>query len=612
MNDVEHTRRLLDRLGAEVPIQGKIWAPATTGPGVWTPGLRRGSGSAPADYLQLYISLDEYVELKEPPEGVGTAEAALAEILDAYDRRQLLAQLAYLSRITARPNDLPGLTVYYRQALGRFGPALDHAMTTADRETHVVARQQVLAATRELLRRPLVDGVEREQPTLATSILLAHAAGSFFDIASRGIGKMLCGYPAHLLLELARNATLYEQDDPGAMIARTWTLWREYEPSEKKLRELGAKPKELLREATGMELEGLMAMGFAAFGHLSNIAPGAPILMSPDYFAKAAETAEQEEAVLRTLTSTPDELREALEGRTGQYDFLAFQSKPILRTEDGFLVLDGRYLLDKFTSRGLYWIVHDYLKFELGDENRRARWNEAHAQMVEKMVEEQLRSVAPGLPGSPDRAFYGEEELAEAYAGKDGSKVCDAAVDYGDRFLLFEVVDRQLTHGTRVEGNTSSFERDTRLGVVDKCRQLDATGKALLKNPQALTKSPPVSGMKVVPVLIVAGGYPNDPLSRSYADEMVKKKGLLQEDRIEKLGIVNLAEVEMLEALAETRHDLAGVITDWKNSSLGNSSLWNYLIEHYDHRNLRSRRIQSRVEEVGDALAAQLGTPRTS
>jgi hypothetical protein len=225
------------------------------------------------------------------------------------------------------------------------------------------------------------------------------------------------------------------------------------------------------------------------------------------------------------------------------------------------------------------------------------------------MVEEQLRSVAPGLPESPDRAFYGEEEIADAYTQKDGDKVCDAAVDYGDRILLFEVVDRQLTHGTRVEGRASAFEKDTTLAVVDKCRQLDAIAKAVLADPSALTGRPSVPGMRVVPVLVVAGGYPSDPVSRGYAEKRLEKESLLDNPRIDKLGIVDLGEVEMLEALAKTHHDLAKVITDWKHSNKRTFALRNFLIERYGGRTLRSERTQRRIEEVGDALATRVGRP---
>jgi hypothetical protein len=610
VDQLEHTRRLLDRIGAEVPLSGRMWTPGLTDPAVWTPGFDRGTGPAPIDYLELYLSLDQYADLKGPAEEARTPESVIAEIVGAYDRRELLGQLAHLRRLCDRPEAWPSLTAYYRGVLGRFGPALDRAMDRPGRKVRVVARQPVLAAMRELLREPLVDGVDSEQPTLATALLLTHAAGSTLETASKNTGEMIGRYPAHLLLNLARNATFYESEDVGPQIVRAWRLWREYEPSETKVKELGAKPKELLKEATGLDFEDLIAIGFGMWAHAAARQPGDPVLAGLDYFEPTAIAPEKVEAFLRVVSSTPDELRRKLEGHTGPYDFLPLQSKPVLRTDDGLLVMDAGFLLDRFT-KGLYWIVHDYLKFDLGEEYRRERWNEAHSQMVEKMVRDQLRAMAPGLTGSSDRAFYDEDDLRRAYVRKDGDKVCDAAIDYGNRFLLFEIVDRQLTVPTRIEGKVSSFKTDTKRSVIDKCGQLDRTSKELVKDPSKLTNSPPVPGMRIVPVLVVAGGYPTDPVSRSYAEELVYEKGLLKGQSIEKLAIVNLPEVEMLEALAKTRHDLADILTDWKSSGLRNSSLWNYLIRRFEGKQamLRPKRMEAQIGELFDELEGRLGLP---
>jgi hypothetical protein len=610
MDQLEHTRRLLDRVGAEVPLSGRMWTPEPANQDVWVPGLDRGTGPAPINYLELYLSLDQYADLKGPDGEARASESVIAEIVGAYERRELLGQLAHLRRLCDRPEAWSSLTAYYRGVLGRFGPALDRAMDRPGRRVRIVARQPVLAAMRELLREPLVEGADREQPTLATALLLTHAAGSTLETASEDTGEMLGRYPAGLLLNLARNATFHESEDVGPQIVRTWRLWREYEPSDEKVKELGAKPKELLKDATGLDLEDLMTIGFAMWTHATVRQPGDPVLASLDYLESTAMAPEKVESFLRVVSSTPEELRKNLEGHTGPYDFLPLQSKPVLRTEDGLLVIDAGFLLDRFT-KGLYWLVHDYLKFGLGDEARRERWNEAHSQMVEKMVRDQLRAMAPGLPGSPDRAFYDEDDLRRAYVGKPGDKVCDAAIDYGESFLLFEIVDRQLTVTTRVEGKVSSFKTDTERSVVTKCRQLDRTSREILKNPSKLTNSPPVPGMRVVPVLVVAGGYPTDAVSRSYAEELVDEKGLLKGQSIEKLAIVNLPEVEMLEALAKTRHDVATLITDWKSSGLRNSSLWNYLIKRFDssQEKLRPKRMDAQIGELFDELEGRLGLP---
>ena len=251
---------MLDRVGAEVPLQSRMWTPRTTGPGVWMPPIESGDNSAPVDYLEVYLSLDQYADLELSPggDGISAPVSVIAEILGSYERRELLAQLGHLRRLCDRPESWPGLMAYYRGVLGRFGPAFDTAMTMAGPRTRVVARQPVLAAMRELLRVPLVDGIRREQPTLATALLFTHAAGSALDADLESdledSGKMLGGFPAHLLLVLARNAIFYESDDPGAQLLRAWRLWREYEPSKKKIQQLQANPKELLREATALTL----------------------------------------------------------------------------------------------------------------------------------------------------------------------------------------------------------------------------------------------------------------------------------------------------------------------------------------------------------------------
>ena len=68
----------------------------------------------------------------------------------------------------------------------------------------------------------------------------------------------------------------------------------------------------------------------------------------------------------------------------------------------------------------------------------------------------------------------------------------------------------------------------------------------------------------------------------------------------------------MLEALARTHHDLTRVVADWKRSELRNFALRNYLIDRHDRRTLRSERVQHRIEEVGEALAARVGRPETN
>lgn len=594
-------RRLLGRLGIDeaamrFEASGGVISSAKR---LLVPQFGDGGRPAPIDYLDLFLTVEEYVPLKTLPEDSDPPAAVVREIISSYDRQELLAYLAWLNRLCDMPEAWPGLTGYYRHALGRLGSGLDAAISKPGpgMGTRIVARQPVLAAMRELLREPLEDGTKREQPTLATAILLTHAVGSSLEAASEDDGQMLGRYPAHQLLNLARNAALYEEDDSGAAIVRTWRLWRYYGARLKRVK-LRADPAELLREATALEVEDLMALGFAAYAQATQWEIDKPIRMGPD-LGGVRVPPERLDAFLRVTASTPEELCGEFANHTTLYDFLPFQTKPILRTDDGLLVLDHRYLLDRIT-KGLFWIVHDYEKFTRNDEEARGRWNEAHGEMLELMVEDQLRSIAPGWLGARDRTFYTEEDFGAAYKGK----VSDAGVDYGHHFVIFEVVGGQLSIGTRIHGEIDAFRSDTNRLVVSKCRQLDATSRAVSKDSRMLTGRDPVAGMKVIPALVVAGGYPSDALTRSYVEELVHKKSLLTGCMTEKLAIINLAEVEMLEGLAERGHDPAKLLTDWRNSGLRYSSLWNHLSREFkDHGKLRPTRLQRQITEILNDLA---------
>jgi len=250
---------------------------------------------------------------------------------------------------------------------------------------------------------------------------------------------------------------------------------------------LRAEPAELLREATGLEVEDLLALGFAAWAHSTQWEPDRPLLLDFGMDGVAMDE-EKIEAFLGLVAATPEELRGGLARSTSPYDFLAIQQKPITRLGNGLLVLDERYLWERFTS-GLFWVVHDHLKFVLGNEQERDRWTEAYGKMVEMMVEDRVRSMAPVTPGADrERAFYTEEDFARTY-GEGVSRV-DATVDFGHHLVLFEVVGGQLSTGTRMHGEIRWFEKDTKTLVVEKCEQLEGSAKAVLKDAGKLTGAP--------------------------------------------------------------------------------------------------------------------------
>lgn len=581
----------------------ELWRPDGASGGRFVPLSPPRGSTAPINFIHLYVSLDDYIPLEETPDG--TPESAIREILDSYDRRSLLLALAVLNRQCDRQEDLERLTGYYRSVLTEAPRRrLDAAMSRREGSAgkpRIVARQCVLAAMKELLRHPLEDGVSREEPEVSHAIMLTHAFGAAFGLEEEHAEEEICGVPAHMLMYLVRNAALYREDDAYAAMDRTVRLWREFGPKVRRVK-LRAKPAELLREATGLELEDLLAMGFAAWANEHMWSPKRPLLLSRNFGAMPEDRVE---LFLSTVAASPEEYRITLRGSDSQFDFLAFEQKPIMELENGLLVLDGRLLWQRFTS-GLYWLVHDHEKFTRGSEGDRHLWTQGYGEMVEEVVKDQIRATAPTLLGAKrEKGFYDDEDFERAYG--EGVSRPDAAVDLGHHLLLFEVQSGQLSTPTRVQGDPKSFERDTERLVLKKCRQLDSAARAVLSDPRALIESASRPGMRLLPFVVVGGGYPGEAVSGGCIEELLAEEGLLDLDGVGKLGILSPAELEILEGLFESGEDLTTLLVEWKSSGLRNVSLWNFLAGKFrNHSRFRPARMAARVEATFDDLESRL------
>lgn len=237
-------------------------------------------------------------------------------------------------------------------------------------------------------------------------------------------------------------------------------------------------------------------------------------------------------------------------GRDSEYDFLPFQARPVAHLGDELLVLDEIYLLQKFTMLGLFWAVHDNERDHHTARDRH-HWNQAHGELVEGLVIERLCEMAPTAQGRPSgKSFYSEQDMKDTFPK---SRVGDAAVDYGDYFLLFEVTGGQPVVGTRVAGEPETFLKDTEKLVLEEAKQLHECCELLLTGQKQLTGYDPPANRRIVPIVVAGGGYPSDTLSRSYVEDVLEQKGWLQDEAIEPLCLLDLPEVEILESLHEAR-----------------------------------------------------------
>ncbi len=172
--------------------------------------------------------------------------------------------------------------------------------------------------------------------------------------------------------------------------------------------------------------------------------------------------------------------------------------------------------------------------------------------------------------------------------------------------MLFEVTGGQPVVGTRVAGDPGKFEDDAEKLVLEEAEQLHAACETLLADQKRLTGYDPAPNRRIVPILVVGGGYPADALSRGHVGDVLAQKGWLQHEAIEPLCILDLAEAEILESLQETGKSPGWMLARWKRSSFKDMGFKDFIIKEVDPYLPRPSRMSGRVEEALAAAAERL------
>jgi hypothetical protein len=533
-------------------------------------GLIVPRGQTGSDILAgTYLTSTEYLDIDSDE-----MELYVRELAGQHELVEMVAQVAGLNHLVGQPDELKRLQEAFASQLKEpTRTRFEAAMQSKPGQLKMfLARQPLLACMRYLLSTdPPGEPLRNQHPTLV-AILLAHAMASTLDASGDDTGEVLGTYPAYLVLEVVRTAGLGETTDIYASVDRVVRLWRDYGP----LVSRGGrkeKPLDLLKQATGLDLDEILAPAFVMLARRVSGLRGQPIFDPPDLRVRMDQG--NLDAFLRLVASHPAELRAELEKQPDRFGFLPFEKSPVLVTERGLLVLDEDYLWARVTS-GLYWVVHDYLKFDKAPgTDLNLRWNDAYGEMVERLVEDAVSSMAPPILGSGGgKSFFTEEDFARAY---DSEKRIDAAAYFGPTLLLVEVVRGQLSVPTRIEGSVRKFEADTDRLVIDKCRQLDAAATAVLGNETAVTHFPPTPGLRILPMVVIGGGYPVNPLTMSYVRQLMVQESLLQDSRLDPLAILDLEELEILEGLTEQGHSPVDVMNDWKRSPRSDAPFKNFV-----------------------------------
>jgi hypothetical protein len=556
-----------------------------------------------------YLTASEYLGPFELAHGRDFDPSAWADVLLRLHPGELYVQhLAGLNR-AARFRD--PVFEYQERFLWRLGQGLRIVVASAlagrvdGRPRWFLARQPVLRAMRMALAGPaqaqepderIADALAGIDPETAAMMLVHLAADALRGQQPDGEARF-GGTSENLAIELACNQIFNEPHDVGGMVSRTWALWNRHAVGLRRAK-LDKPAADLLKDATGLELAELLALGFACWAMTTHDRVNGPVRINPFTLVKLSQ--DTVERFLALFAATPEELASDLAACTLPWQMLPLQTRPLLRIGDEVVVLDEPFLLEAVTT-GLYWRVSNQVR--KGDPEAWRPWSVAYAEMIEALAEELIEALSPVLLDRSS-AFFTEEDIKAAFATrKETPPNIDAGVDFGMGVALFEIVNKHMSLQAR-SGDMEAFKTDVDQAVVTKAGQLDGTTALLRRDPQ-----PPASPLQkpagtVFPIVVCGNHFPVNPVTRNYVKECLRGNGKLQEPGIEPLAIIDLDELESCVSLAKAGVLLPDLLAGWLTDvSYGKGSLTLYLWAEYGGNRLeRPSRVAADLREAMDAI----------
>jgi hypothetical protein len=396
-------------------------------------------------------------------------------------------------------------------------------------------------------------------------------------LQANGDGGLWGSYPADLSLEVARNQHFNANHNFGSLLARYQRLWHDL-PSQLS-EEPGAVDVEgVFEQVTGVTFDDLLLVGGPVIGGAAQ----GRVRFERDYFYENVPLPKAKlDAVFRLLATDKATMQTLVhqESQASGFDwsYTAFRQFPMLHADNGDLILVSPvFLQERLTGGAAYWTLHDH--FLSHGTAAADRFRTFHGRVVEAYARESVERMVPEVPGGTRRVWY-EEEMQRAWSPKRGKvSVCDIVVDYGWAWVCIEVVSGRLTQKSLAGGTAADFDQDVAKLIEKKVKQLDATIQHLDRDEEKLTGRPRPPGRRIFPVVLVAHGFPVNPLMMAEIHERVGRAGILRGTHVGRLEVIDLDELEQVEALHESGGpSLATLLADKQTANLYRTALNQYL-----------------------------------
>lgn len=577
--------------GSLVPVVG--WRETRLPSGLWVVG-DPGTPPAPIDQFATYLTASQVF-------GSPLEAELLDSLLGDATARRLVWAAAWL--LWARHEGGNAIDETLVNAL-LVGDAREHArhLLSAD-GVLVVPQLQLLVAAGGLMGLPWTKADDVDEPAFEATLLLGLHVGDLLEHASKadsgGDDEVLFGnVRAELAADVVANQLHNSAWPLRADIARHEALWHRHVTA---VAESTGLPDlhQVFQEATGVSLDVFEAVGFGLYA-----ARGQPPFVSRSWFTPTSISDDQVAAVDDLVAVSPDALRarleEDLEGDLAgnRWNLSAFSQWPLLRFDDDrWLVFSRQLLVDRFFS-GLA-----FFDAWFGSGDQRARVWHAWGLVTESYGHEVLSSVAA------DRV-YSEKALEAGYGGP-GRRIADAAVDYGDEWLVLDFSSRRPAQELARGANPEGLKAEIRVLIDEKGAQLQSTINAIRDDERALTAATQMAEHRTfTPVIVVHSRWPINPVTYELVQQRLADLGLLQDSDVHPLEIVTIEELEMVEGIQhEGGPNFCELLGQKRDGPLFRMGLRDHVLRVARLEPPLSRRLQEDFDACFDRMVNTYGFP---
>lgn len=358
--------------------------------------------------------------------------------------------------------------------------------------------------------------------------------------------------------------------------------------------------------ATGARLDDFLSVGIALWAAASQ---GLGNVLSSRQLSLRLSR-ERVRGALRLISATPGTLRVAIQVDDRDFgpvwSFDALRRYPIVRLRGGgLLVLSRRLLLERLFG-GIRYDVEWHLR-QQGQPRLAERAMGFWQRMCEDDARHSLAAFAPER--EPFKRLYSETELQAAFG--IANQTADIAIDYPDEWIVCEVTTSKLSRKAIVAGSMNALSRDLGRTVDAKAGQLNATIMELQRDESRLTGRPALSRTRFVPVLVMAEGFPVNPITTSVIRERLAKAGLLRGPRIAPLHVIDREELSFVEGLVATGVSFADLLRRHEQGAFRQMSLRDWLVVEAHLNSERPKRLDGPFERAWQPVLRAIAPDET-